>query len=209
MCLRWSSRFFAALLLLLICVGGRCKPNPARPSSLTHGETETAWYAEFVAALGDEEQRFYGAILYTRQTPQGLTMDDGKAAAEVFKLVPQHDGMVLAILYNPEEQTDPPPMQLQLLVKKQKNGVVWGEPGDPVVLCDLALSQAQQILDDGGVPESLQIAMVDAARAANWVPKLPAPNQFGRFLRVPSDGHFDDEQRDAEETPEGEEEMPE
>ncbi len=202
MCVRWSSRFLAALLLLLICVGGRCKPNPARPAALTHGETQSAWYAEFFAALGDEEQRWHGAILYTRQTPQGLTMDDGKAAAEVFKPVPQHDRMVLAILYNPEEQTDPPPMQLQLLVKKQKNGVVWGEPGDPVVLCDLTLSQAQQILDDGGVPESLQIAMVDAARAANWVPKLPAPNQFGRFLRVPSDGHFDDEQRDAGETPE-------
>lgn len=202
MCLRWSLRLLAVLLLLLICVGGRCKPNPARPSSLNHGETETAWYAEFVAALGDKEQCWTGAIVYTRQTPQGLTLDDGKAAAEVFKSVPQHDGMVLAILYNPEEQTDPPPMQLQLLVKKQENGVVWGEPGDPVVLCDLTLSQAQQILDDGGVPESLQVAMVDAAQAANWVPKLPAPNQFGRFLRVPSDDHFDGEQRDAEETPE-------
>jgi len=162
---------------------------------------KAAWHAEFFTALGDDEQRFHGAILYTRPGPTGPVFDDGKAAAQVFKLLPQNQDMVLGILYNPEVQTDPPPMQLQLLARHQENGVVWGEPGDPVVVCDLTLPQARQILKDGGVPGSLQVAIVDAAEAAKWVPSLPAPNQYGRILRVSSDDHFDGVPRDAKQTP--------
>ena len=191
----------AALLLVLICVGGRCN-NPARPAALNHGETEAAWYAEFFAALGQDGRQYHGAILYIRQSPQGLVMDDSKAAAQVFKPVTQNDGMVLTILYNPEEHTDPPPMQLQLLVRKEEQGELWGEYGDPIVICNLSLSQARQVLDDGGVPESLQTAMVDTAEAAGWVPYLPVPNQFGRFLGVIPDDHFDSESGESQEAPE-------
>ena len=196
-----TSWMLAGLLLVLLCVGGQCKPNPARPASLNHGETKAAWYSEFFADLGEKGQ-WTGAIFYTRQSPKGLVFDDSKAAAQVYKPVTQNNSMVLAILYNPEEHTDPPPMQLQLLVKKEKQGVLWGEYGDPVVICDLTLSQARQVLDDGGVPESLQTTMVHTAEAAGWVPKLPAPNEFGGILRVFSDDHFASESGEAPEVPE-------
>ena len=184
-------RVFALTMLVLLCFGGRCKPNPARPAKLDRSSLTSKWHEEFYARLGDPEQRWYGAILYTRQDANGLTVDDGKAAACIYKPITQDDQMMLGIYYNPEEQTDPPPMQLQLLARSER----WiGEYGDPVVFCDLDYAQARKIIDSGNVPDSLVAEMVKTAKEANWRKELPAPQQFGGFVEVSAEGHFDEVQ---------------
>lgn len=178
-----------ATLLALAVLAGCGRNAPARPTKLAPGELKRPEYTLFFEAFGHGAEGFGGAILYTTAGPKGPQMSDGKASVGVFQPIAGNLDMVLGILYDANPITDPPPMQLQLLGRVEEAGVVWGEPGDPMVLCDLRQEQVDYVFAHG-IPESLIEEMVAAAVDAEWTSALPAPHLFGRFILVAADAHI-------------------
>ncbi|MCH8824759.1 MAG: hypothetical protein IH984_14770 [Planctomycetes bacterium] len=177
----------ATLLSLALLAG--CGRNPARPAKVAPDELKRPAYKNFFEVFGGGEQEFHGAMIYTRAGPNGPQMYDGKASVGVFHPIAGHNDMVLAILYDANPITDPPPMQLQLLGRFDEAGIMWGEPGDPMILCDLRQEQVDWAFGNG-IPQPLIDEMVRVAIDAAWSSELPVRNQFGRFILVDADGYF-------------------
>ncbi|MCZ6493172.1 MAG: hypothetical protein O6933_03745 [Planctomycetota bacterium] len=181
--------FLRLVILVSLAVQAGCGRNaPARPTRFTPVELQRPAYTIFFETFGHGEGRAQGAILYITAGPKGIQMGDGKVAAMIFQPIAGHLDMVLGILYDANPVTDPPPMQLQLLGRVEEDGVMWGEPGDPMVLCDLSQEQVDYVFAHG-VPESLIEEMVTAAVDAKWTSKLPAPHRFGQLIFVEADAH--------------------
>ena len=182
--------FLRLVILVSLAVQAGCGRNaPARPTRFTPVELQRPAYTIFFETFGHGEGRAQGAILYITAGPKGIQMGDGKVAAMIFQPIAGHLDMVLGILYDANPVTDPPPMQLQLLGRVEEAGVVWGEPGDPMVLCDLRQEQVDYVFAHG-IPVSLIEEMVAAAVDAEWTSELPAPHLYGRFILVAADAHI-------------------
>ncbi len=177
------------VLVSLAVLAGCCRNASARPTRFTPEEVQRPAYTIFFETFGHGEGRAQGAILYITAGPKGIQMGDGKVAAMIFQPIAGHLDMVLGILYDANPVTDPPPMQLQLLARLEEGGVMWGEPGDPMVLCDLSQEQVDYVFAQG-IPESLIEEMVTAAVDAEWTSELPAPHRYGQFILMEADAHI-------------------
>jgi len=181
---------FLILVVLPMCGGVRCQSHPAQ-TRLSQTELESTRYDRFFSRFGDETLRRKGGMIYTTPTSNGPTFVSAKDAAGTYVAIEAGPEFALAVYFDADGATNPPPMQFQLLARRDlvnESGFV-GEVGDPLVLADLNVSQCGDVLQHG-IPESLIDAMITAAYDAGWRPETPVPHQFGRIIYVSPDTHF-------------------